>query len=179
MTEKMNDRETKFARAFAILNVMASRVYEKGKPLPAWTSLSRLGQKPMDTLVRAHNDVMQYAYKFGAHELMLMDMLDEIVGSLEFDEFDNAPLAARYLHPFHVQQRAIDGVMGVAEGSVRWELAPGTLKNYCAQGIVIATKIGRDWAIEKNQPNPRHRQKWNNGTNKPEIPDEDERMERE
>ncbi|WII36803.1 hypothetical protein [Paenibacillus thiaminolyticus] len=171
MTEKMNDRETKFARAFAILNVIARSVYEKGKPLPAFVSLDKLGRKPMDVLVRTHGDVMQYAHKFSQHEMMLLDLFDEIISEIDMDEFDNAPLAARYFQPFHAQQRAIDGVMGVAEGSRRWELSPGTLKNYCAKGIVIATKIGRDWAIEKNQPNPRHRQKWNNGTNKPEIPD--------
>lgn len=157
MTEKMTDRETKFARAFAILNVIARSVYEKGKPLPAYVSLDRLGRKPMDTLVRAHNDVMQYAYKFGAHELMLMDMLDEIVGEMEESEYNNDPLAARYLHPFHAQQHALDGIMSVEEAAEQWGLAPGTVKNYCLSGKVLARKIGRDWAIEKNQPNPRQK----------------------
>lgn len=157
MTEKMNDREAKFARAFAILNVIARAVYEKGKPLPAYTALDKLGQKPMDVLVRTHEDVMQYAHKFGQHEMMLLDLFDEIVAKIDGSEFDNTPLAARYFQPFHAQQRAIDGVMGVAEGSRRWGMSPGTLKNYCAQGKVIAVKIGRDWAIERNQPNPRQK----------------------
>ncbi|BFH11203.1 hypothetical protein J6TS7_10630 [Paenibacillus dendritiformis] len=111
----------------------------------------------MDTLVRAHNDVMQYAHKFGAHELMLMDMLDEIVGEMEESEYNNDPLAARYLHPFHAQQHALDGIMSVEEAAELWGLAPGTVKNYCLSGKVLARKIGRDWAIEKNQPNPRQK----------------------
>lgn len=157
MTEKMTDRETKFARAFAILNVIARSVYEKGKPLPAFVSLDKLGRKPMDTLARTHTDVMQYAHKFGQHEMMLLDLLDEIVGEMEFDEFDNAPLAGRYLHPFYVQQHALDGIMSVEEAAELWGLAPGTVKNYCLSGKVLARKIGRDWAIEKNQPNPRQK----------------------
>jgi len=56
------------------------------------------------------------------------------------------------------KQNAIENIMSVEEAAVAWGLAAGTVKNYCAQGKVQARKIGRDWAIEKNQPNPS--QKW-------------------
>jgi hypothetical protein len=45
-------------------------------------------------------------------------------------------------------------LIGVEEASNLWGLAPGTIKNYCASGKIISTKIGNTWVIFKDQPNP-------------------------
>ncbi|NEZ43329.1 helix-turn-helix domain-containing protein [Paenibacillus alvei] len=54
-------------------------------------------------------------------------------------------------------QKALENIMTVEEAAEEWGLAPGTVKNYCAQGKVQAKKVGRDWAIDRNQPNPRQK----------------------
>lgn len=48
----------------------------------------------------------------------------------------------------------LDQIMGVNEAAERWNLSPGTIKNYCAQGKILARKIEGRWIIDKNQPNP-------------------------
>jgi hypothetical protein len=52
------------------------------------------------------------------------------------------------------QMNVLDNIMGVKDASVLWGLSAGTLKNYCAEGKVIAVKIEGRWIIDKNQPNP-------------------------
>jgi hypothetical protein len=48
----------------------------------------------------------------------------------------------------------LDNIIGVDEASKLWGLSPGTIKNYCASGKIIAKKIGKTWVILKEQPNP-------------------------
>lgn len=48
----------------------------------------------------------------------------------------------------------LDKVMGVNEAAELWSLSPGTVKNLCAAGKVIARKIDNRWIIDKNQPSP-------------------------
>ena len=50
--------------------------------------------------------------------------------------------------------KTLDNIMGVNEAAELWSLKPGTIKNLCAAGKVIARKIDNRWIIEKNQPNP-------------------------
>lgn len=52
----------------------------------------------------------------------------------------------------------LENIMGVDEASKLWGLHPGTIKNLCADGVVIAKKIGNTWVIERDQPNPSKRQ---------------------
>jgi hypothetical protein len=40
--------------------------------------------------------------------------------------------------------------MGVEEASERWGLAPGTIKNMCAAGKLVARKIGKTWILDKD-----------------------------
>lgn len=49
---------------------------------------------------------------------------------------------------------SLDNIIGVEEASKLWGLSPGTIKNYCADGKIIAKKIGKTWVIDKNQENP-------------------------
>jgi Helix-turn-helix domain len=50
----------------------------------------------------------------------------------------------------------LDNIMGVEEAAEMWGLAPGTVKNYCAEGKIKARKIGKTWVIDQNQDNPRN-----------------------
>jgi hypothetical protein len=49
----------------------------------------------------------------------------------------------------------LDDVMGVEEASAVWGLSAAYIKNLCAAGKVKSKKIGRDWIIDKTQPNPK------------------------
>lgn len=49
---------------------------------------------------------------------------------------------------------SLDNIIGVDEASKLWGLSPGTIKNYCADGKIIAKKIGKTWVIDKTQDNP-------------------------
>ena len=48
----------------------------------------------------------------------------------------------------------LDNIMGVNEAAEKWKLKPGSIKNLCAAGKVLARKIDNRWILDKNQPNP-------------------------
>lgn len=48
----------------------------------------------------------------------------------------------------------LEQIMGVDEASKVWGLNPGYIKILCGQGDVKARKVGTNWIIDKNQPNP-------------------------
>lgn len=150
----MDSREIKFGRLLAIANVLGAKVYEPGKPTPAQQHMDRYWKKPASTLARIHKDLMSYSYKFGPDEMALLDLFDEIMASLDLEEFNNQPLRGRYLQQFGAQQHALNNIMGVEEASELWGLSPGTIKNYCAEGKIKARKIGKTWIINKNQERP-------------------------
>lgn len=49
----------------------------------------------------------------------------------------------------------LENIIGVNEAAKLWGLTPGTVKNLCAQGKVIAKKVSGKWVIDKRQPNPK------------------------
>ena len=57
----------------------------------------------------------------------------------------------------HIKEASnlLNNIIGVTEASKLWGLAPGTIKNYCAEGRIKAKKIGNTWVIDMNQPNPK------------------------
>mgnify|MGYP001065299835 CR=1 FL=1 len=48
----------------------------------------------------------------------------------------------------------LENIIGVEEASQIWGLSPGYIKNLCAEGKIIAKKIGKTWVIDKTQENP-------------------------
>jgi hypothetical protein len=48
----------------------------------------------------------------------------------------------------------LDNIIGVEEASELWGLSAGYIKNLCAEGRIIAKKIGNTWVIDKLQENP-------------------------
>ncbi|MBW4083550.1 type I-C CRISPR-associated protein Cas8c/Csd1 [Paenibacillus sp. S150] len=149
------DRSEVFGRLIAIANVLGDRVNDKGEVGIAASHLSQLGVKPAQTLERLHRDLMEHAHQFGEAELVLLDMFGELMAELDVEDFTNEPLKDSYVHAYHTQQHALNNVMGVEEAAKLWDLAPGTIKNYCLGGKVVARKIGKTWVIDRNQPNPK------------------------
>ncbi|MCM3134596.1 helix-turn-helix domain-containing protein [Paenibacillus polysaccharolyticus] len=56
-------------------------------------------------------------------------------------------------------QQNMDNIMSqlmqTEEASELWGLSQGYIKNLCANGDVIAEKIGRSWLLLRDQPNPK------------------------
>ncbi|MCR8928843.1 helix-turn-helix domain-containing protein [Priestia megaterium] len=46
----------------------------------------------------------------------------------------------------------LDHVIGAKEAAELWNVTEGHMKNLCADGEVVAKKVGNAWVIEKNQP---------------------------
>lgn len=149
------NRDQAFGRLLAIANVLGERVFEKGKPSPSQKYWDRFARRPVDTFTKMHAELMEYAHKFGPDENHLMDLFGEILSEMNDSEFTNEPLAGKYLQGYYSQQHVLNNVMGAEEAAELWGLSPGTIKNYCAEGRVRAKKLGRDWAIDKNQENPK------------------------
>ncbi|MGO4952050.1 hypothetical protein [Paenibacillus sp. DRB1-1] len=150
------DREIKFGRVLAIANVLGEKVKDKGEIGISPKHMERYGFKPATTLERIHKDLMQHAEKFGEEEMILFDLLMEEMAQIDWDEFTDEPLRGRYLQAYGAQQHTLDNVMGAVEAAKEWDYdSPGTVKNLCATGKVIAKKIGNTWVIDKNQPNPK------------------------
>ncbi|MGM0904214.1 MAG: helix-turn-helix domain-containing protein [Bacillota bacterium] len=51
----------------------------------------------------------------------------------------------------------LDNLIGVEEAAKLWGLSPGYIKNLCADGRIIAKKIGNTWVIDKTQDNPKRK----------------------
>jgi hypothetical protein len=149
------NREVAFGRLLAIANVLSQRVFDKDTMTISQKHMTRYGRKPKLTFERIHAEIMQHANKFGPDEFQLLDMFQEILSEMDESGFTNEPLKPQYLHAYHTEQHTLNNVMGVEEASDLWGLKPGTIKNYCADGIVQAKKIGQTWVIDKNQPKPK------------------------
>lgn len=148
------NREAAFGRLLAIANILSKQVYEKGRPFVGDKYLIEIRKRPAKTFEKIHSELMEFAGQFDSDELQLMDMFGEILNDMDVSEFTNEPLETDYLLHYYKQQHVLESIIGVEEASELWGLSPGTIKNYCAEGRVVARKIGKTWIIDKNQPNP-------------------------
>lgn len=148
------EREVVFGRLLAIANVLGEKVFEKGKMSISQKYMAWFSKNPAEAFEKIHAELMEYAPLFGKDEMQLIEMFEEILEELNESDFTNEPLPPRYLHAYYSQQNVLNGIMGVEEASELWGLSPGTIKNYCAEGKVIAKKIGKTWIINKEQNNP-------------------------
>jgi len=133
----------------AIANILSEKVFEDGKPSVMQKHMSRYSQKPAKTFQKIHEELLEYAPKFGPDEIALLDMFGEILAEMEEYEFTNEPLTPKYLHAFHSQQHRLSNIIGVEEAAKILGLSPGTVKNKCAAGELPAKKIGKTWVLDK------------------------------
>ena len=143
------NRDIKFGRLLAIANILSEKVFEEGKPSVVQKYMSRYSQKPAKTFQKIHEELLEYAPKFGPDEMVLLDMFGEILANMDESEFTNEPLGAKYLHAYHSQQHQLSNLIGVEEAAKILGLSPGTVKNKCAAGELPAVKIGKTWVMDK------------------------------
>lgn len=98
------NREMMFGRLIAIATVLGDRVADKGTPPINGKYLDKLGKEPAKTITKIHEDLMQYAHKFGSEEMALLDMFGEMMAQLNFDDFTNKPLDHTYLLGYYQQK---------------------------------------------------------------------------
>lgn len=152
----MLTREQKFGQVIGILVVLSERVFEKyTTPLAAYPQ-QKILQNPSKAVAHMHELVMQRAHKFGEYELILLDILSEKMDQLDFDEFDNKPLDSTYWVSQSAQTHLINSGMSVKQAAELWGYKTVShIRQMCVDGKIKATKQGRDWWIDRNQPNPR------------------------
>ena len=148
-------REEAFGRLLSIATVMGDRVLDKGTPPISARYMEQFDRKPAKTFRRIHEELMQHAHKFGAEELHLMDMFDEIIDGLDFEGFTNESLKHEYLLYFHKQNAFFNRLVSAEEAAEKWGLSPGYVKNLAAEGKIAAKKAGKTWVIDGGQPNPK------------------------
>lgn len=136
------DRTQKFGRLIAIANVLGNKIGGENKI--SGKHLTDMSRKPARTLERIHTELMEHAHKFGADELALLDMFGEIIADLDVSEFTNEPLSRSYLQSYYSQQHILNNIMSAEEAAEMWGYTnPGTVKNMCSEGKVIAIKRER------------------------------------
>ncbi|MFS0841316.1 type I-C CRISPR-associated protein Cas8c/Csd1 [Paenibacillus sp. 1P03SA] len=156
------NRDVSFGRLLAIANVLGERLFERDKPNITSKYLERYRRSPAKTFQKIHEELMEYAHKFGETEVHLMDMFGEILANMDIEQFTDEPLKDNYLHSYYSQQNTLHNIMSVEEAAKLWGYEnPGSVKNLCSSGKIQASKIGRDWVIVRNQPNPRIKEKEN------------------
>lgn len=52
------------------------------------------------------------------------------------------------------RQDVLNQLMSTDEASKKWGLSAGHIKNLCAQGKIMAVKIGPTWVLHKDEPRP-------------------------
>src|SRR5699024_9507854 len=134
------DRNIKFGQLLAIANVLAQRVFEKGKPSVSEMDWKKFKEKPFEVFTTMHNELMEYAHKFGEDDMALVDLFGEILSEMDMSEFTNEPLDKTYLLGYYQQGNTLNNVIGVNEAAEITGLSPGTIKNHCADGKIPAKK---------------------------------------
>ncbi|MBU5266276.1 type I-C CRISPR-associated protein Cas8c/Csd1 [Virgibacillus proomii] len=101
------NRDQKFGKLLAIANVISGRVFEGGKPTIAQKHMARFSKKPAYSFERIHAEIMEYAPKFQAREMELLNKFQEILADMDESEFNNQELSPQYLHAYYSEQKAL------------------------------------------------------------------------
>ncbi len=78
-----------------------------------------------------------------------MNLFDEILSSMDYNEFNNDPLTGKFLYGYYTKRHDLNSLVGVDEAAEILGLSPGTIKNKCAAGEIKSKKIGKTWIMNK------------------------------
>lgn len=53
--------------------------------------------------------------------------------------------------------KKLEAIIDVYEAAERWGLSASHVKKLCRDGMIVSKKIGNSYAIVKDQPNPKQR----------------------
>lgn len=151
-----NTREKKFGEVYALLVALSERVFEKGKPSLRSFDIKKTQREPVKALKIMHDDVMQYTHKFTDVEWALWEILGEKIAAFEMSQFTDEKLSDKFLFHQSRQLHDINNKMSIKEATELWGYKTTShVRQLCADGKIKAVKMGRDWWIDRDQPNPR------------------------
>lgn len=70
------------------------------------------------------------------------------------DKVKEPSVLIRNLLQTHLEDN-MSNLISSTEAAELWDLSPHYIKNLCREGKVKAKYIGKQWIIDKNQPNPK------------------------
>lgn len=149
------NREKTFGQLLAIANVMGDRVLPKNARRISEKYMKSYDKNPAKVFKRIHEELMQNYSKFGAEEIVLMDMLGEILDGLGLEGFTSEPLSEEYLLHYHKERAWLERAISAEQAGAKWGLSAGYVKNLAASGKIIAKKVGNTWVIDGKQQNPK------------------------
>ncbi len=115
---KNNFREENFARSLAVLNAISLRRFEKNKPSVEVAYKTKMDVKPMTIFARAHKDVMQYADHFDSVDLKLLDRINDHIGVMDTNNFNDDRLDPVYLLYFSKEAMKLEEFVKKEEGNL-------------------------------------------------------------
>lgn len=107
MNKKMS-RDEAFGRAFAVLDVISLRHFDRGKGVEA-QFMQDFYNKPMTVYFRAHKRVMEYVENFDGVDLDLLDRINDYIGGMDADDYNDDQLSPKYLVFFSQESVALQG----------------------------------------------------------------------
>ena len=92
--------------------------------------------------------------------LIIKFVIPEEEWNIFTEKTDNPSNTIRNLIKNYPGESPLSQIMGVHEAAELWGLKPGYIKNLCANGTINSTKIGNNWIILIDQPNPKKEDEW-------------------
>lgn len=144
-------REEKFGRILAIADVLSKHSYSKDQQTIEQRYRTQFSRKPAKFLKVIHEELMEYSHKWDEKEWLLYELLADEIANLEMDDLTNEDLDE--LFHLYLSKAKVEmwNVIGVEKAAEILGLSPGTVKNKCASGEIVAKKIGMAWVIDKSK----------------------------
>lgn len=152
----MSEREKQFGRLLTIATILFDKIEPNGGNKIHFKYGERFKKQPMDTFAKIHQEIMENTHTFDETHYLLLDVFQEILSEMEYEDFSNESLNGEYLlHSYKERHHWANAIMDTKEASEQWGLSQDHIKKLCREGKVRAKKIGSSWAIDRNQPNPK------------------------
>lgn len=149
-------REVQFGRLLAIASILMDKIEPNGSAKMNVRYGERFKTKPMETFAKIHQEIMENTHTFDETHYLLLDVFQEILSEMEYEDFSNESLNGEYLlHSYKERHHWANAIMDTKEASEQWGLSQDRIKHLCSQGKIEAVKVGNSWAIYRNQPNPK------------------------
>lgn len=149
-------REIQFGRLLAIASILMDKIESNGSAKMNVKYGERFKTKPMETFTKIHGEIMANSHKFDETCYTLLDMFQEIISNMNWDEFSDESLKDEYtLYYYKERESWRNSIMDTKTASELWGMSQDRIKHLCSQGEIEAVKVGNSWAIYRNQPNPK------------------------
>gem|GEM_PF-1570682 len=151
------ERERQFGQLLAIANVLINKIYGGNGHTIMNKYWEKYQREPAKTFTKIHENIISYIYKLDKNDIVLLDLFQSILADMDYEQFNDKKLNDDYLHTFYKQKDLLQNLIGVDKAAELWGLSEGYIKNLCAEGKIIAIKIGKTWVMDKRHPNPKKR----------------------